>query len=208
MAPANPLPPPDPAAPDDHDAGEVDLSDPDFWRLVWPSAAAPLAAPDDVVLDCEVAMCELIAKGNDPPTARDQARYIARYVLQSPQRFADHLELAFDGGAQCEIGATPSRGSSRSGADAEWRCGTLAGAPRASRAKKDSDIFGLMTGLIGIAAYSRFDSFDPELLGFVTAGSILGIIIGVLASRRIRRDHFSLALRGLTIILGLGLILR
>ena len=64
-----------------------------------------------------------------------------------------------------------------------------------------------MTGLIGIAAYSRFDSFDPELLGFVTAGSILGIIIGVLASRRIRRDHFSLALRGLTIILGLGLIL-
>ncbi|MEO6487808.1 MAG: sulfite exporter TauE/SafE family protein [Thermoanaerobaculia bacterium] len=70
-----------------------------------------------------------------------------------------------------------------------------------------SNVFGLMTGLIGIAAYSRFDSFDPELLGFVTAGSILGIIIGVLASRRIRRDHFSLALRGLTIILGLGLIL-
>ena len=56
VAPANSLPPPDPAEPvdgDDRDAGEVDLTDPDFWRLVWPSAAAGLAAPDDIVFDCD-----------------------------------------------------------------------------------------------------------------------------------------------------------
>lgn len=70
-----------------------------------------------------------------------------------------------------------------------------------------SNVFGLLTGLIGIAAYSRFDSFDPRLLGFVTAGSIVGIVIGVFASRGIRRDHFSVAVRILTVVLGLGLIL-
>jgi hypothetical protein len=56
VAPANPLPPPDPANPvnpDDADAGEVDLTDPDFWSLVWPSAAAALGAPDDIVFDCD-----------------------------------------------------------------------------------------------------------------------------------------------------------
>ena len=56
VAPANPLPPPgpgDPVNPDDADAGEVDLTDPNFWSLVWPSAAAALAAPDDIVFDCD-----------------------------------------------------------------------------------------------------------------------------------------------------------
>ncbi len=56
VAPANKLPPPDPADPvnpDDLDAGEVDLSDPNFWGLVWPSAATALAAPDDIVFDCD-----------------------------------------------------------------------------------------------------------------------------------------------------------
>lgn len=56
VAPANPLPPPDTTDPDvldDADAGEVDLSDPDFWSLVWPSAATALAAPDDIVFDCD-----------------------------------------------------------------------------------------------------------------------------------------------------------
>jgi uncharacterized membrane protein YfcA len=69
-----------------------------------------------------------------------------------------------------------------------------------------SNVFGLLTGLIGIAAYSRFDSFDPALLGYVTAGSILGIVFGVFASRRIRHEPFVLALRALTILLGLALI--
>lgn len=69
-----------------------------------------------------------------------------------------------------------------------------------------SNVFGLLTGLIGIAAYSRFDSFDPALLGYVTAGSILGIVLGVFASRRIRPEPFALALRVLTILLGLALI--
>lgn len=56
VAPANPLPPPDPANPvnpDDEDAGEIDLTDPDFWSLVWPSAATALAAPDDIEFDCD-----------------------------------------------------------------------------------------------------------------------------------------------------------
>ncbi len=70
-----------------------------------------------------------------------------------------------------------------------------------------SNVFGLLTGLIGIAAYSRFDSFDPALLGYVTAGSVLGIVIGVFASRRIRPEPFVLALRALTILLGLALIM-
>jgi uncharacterized membrane protein YfcA len=69
-----------------------------------------------------------------------------------------------------------------------------------------SNVFGLCTGLIGIAAYLRFDRLDPALLGFVTAGSVLGIIAGVLASRRIRREHFAVALRLLTIVLGSSLI--
>lgn len=70
-----------------------------------------------------------------------------------------------------------------------------------------SNVFGLLTGLIGIAAYSRFDTFDPHLLALVSAGSIFGIVIGVIASRRIRRDHFSIALRGLTIAFGVGLLM-
>lgn len=70
-----------------------------------------------------------------------------------------------------------------------------------------SNVFGLLTGLIGIVAYSRFDCFDPALLGYVTVGSIVGIVIGVLASRRIRPEPFALSLRGLTILLGLGLIM-
>lgn len=56
VAPANPLPPPDPTDPvpaGDRDAGEVDLADPDFWGLVWPSAAAAMVAPDEVVFDCD-----------------------------------------------------------------------------------------------------------------------------------------------------------
>jgi hypothetical protein len=56
VAPANPLPPPDPAdavSPNDADAGEVDLTDPDFWSLVWPSSALALAAPDEIVFDCD-----------------------------------------------------------------------------------------------------------------------------------------------------------
>jgi hypothetical protein len=56
VLPANPLPPPDPTQPtdpDDRDAGEVDLNDVDFWTLVWPSAAAAVGAPDDIVFDCD-----------------------------------------------------------------------------------------------------------------------------------------------------------
>ncbi|HET7436120.1 MAG TPA: sulfite exporter TauE/SafE family protein [Thermoanaerobaculia bacterium] len=68
-----------------------------------------------------------------------------------------------------------------------------------------SNLFGLCTGVIGIAAYMRLDRFDPALLGFVTAGSILGITAGVFASRRIERTHFALALRVLTIVLGAAL---
>ncbi|MDP9194684.1 MAG: sulfite exporter TauE/SafE family protein [Acidobacteriota bacterium] len=71
-----------------------------------------------------------------------------------------------------------------------------------------SNVFGLLTGLIGIAAYSQFDRFDPRLLAFVTAGSVAGIVLGVFISRRIGRDHFSLALRIVTIALGLGLIIK
>lgn len=70
-----------------------------------------------------------------------------------------------------------------------------------------SNVFGLLTGLIGIAAYSRFDAFDPHLLALVSGGSIFGIVLGVIASRRIRRDHFSVALRVLTIAFGLALII-
>lgn len=70
-----------------------------------------------------------------------------------------------------------------------------------------SNVFGLIAGLIGIAAYSRFDRFDPSLLGSVMAGSVMGIVMGVLASRRIQRDHFAIALRVLTIVLGLALIM-
>lgn len=70
-----------------------------------------------------------------------------------------------------------------------------------------SNVFGLLTGLIGVAAYSRFDSFDPQLLALVTIGAILGIFAGVFASRRIQRDHFALAVRGLTLVLGLALTL-
>ena len=69
-----------------------------------------------------------------------------------------------------------------------------------------SNVFGLVTGAIGIAAYSRFDSFDAGLLGYVTAGSIAGIVVGVLASRRIRPEPFVLSLRVLSIVLGLSLI--
>lgn len=69
-----------------------------------------------------------------------------------------------------------------------------------------SNVFGLLTGVIGIVAYSRFDSFDPVLLGYVTAGSIAGIVAGVVASRRIRHEPFGLALRVLTIVLGIALI--
>jgi hypothetical protein len=53
VAPANPLPPPDPGQPEDADPSEVELSDPEFWSLVWPGAAAPGAAPDDIVMDCD-----------------------------------------------------------------------------------------------------------------------------------------------------------
>ena len=70
-----------------------------------------------------------------------------------------------------------------------------------------SNVFGLIAGVIGIAAYSRFDRFDPSLLGSVMAGSVMGIVMGVLASRRIQRDHFAIALRVLTIVLGLALIM-
>ena len=70
-----------------------------------------------------------------------------------------------------------------------------------------SNVFGLFAGLIGIAAYSRFDRFDPSLLGSVMAGSVMGIVMGVLASRRMQRDHFAIALRVLTIVLGLALIM-
>ena len=70
-----------------------------------------------------------------------------------------------------------------------------------------SNVFGLFAGLIGLAAYSRFDRFDPSLLGSVMAGSVIGIMVGVLASRRIQRPHFALALRVLTIVLGLALVM-
>ena len=57
VAPGNPLPPPDPSDPpvdpNDRDAGEIDLADPDFWPLVWPSEAAAIAAPAEVVFDCD-----------------------------------------------------------------------------------------------------------------------------------------------------------
>jgi uncharacterized membrane protein YfcA len=69
-----------------------------------------------------------------------------------------------------------------------------------------SNVFGLLTGLIGIVAYSRFDSFDSALLGYVTVGSIAGIVIGVVASRRIRPEPFAFTLRSLTIVLGLALL--
>ncbi len=50
VAPANILPPgEDPVGPNDLDAGEIDLTDPDFWRLVWPSAAGAIATPDEVI---------------------------------------------------------------------------------------------------------------------------------------------------------------
>ena len=50
VAPANLLPPSaEPVGPDDSDAGEIDLADPDFWRLVWPSAAGAIATPDEIV---------------------------------------------------------------------------------------------------------------------------------------------------------------
>lgn len=53
VPPANILPPgEDPVAPDDLDAGEIDLADPDFWKLVWPSAAGAIATPDEV-LSCD-----------------------------------------------------------------------------------------------------------------------------------------------------------
>lgn len=52
VAPANPLPPPEPGQPPVDD-GEVELSDADFWSLVWPSAAAPAAAPDEIIMDCD-----------------------------------------------------------------------------------------------------------------------------------------------------------
>ncbi|HEU4889576.1 MAG TPA: sulfite exporter TauE/SafE family protein [Thermoanaerobaculia bacterium] len=70
-----------------------------------------------------------------------------------------------------------------------------------------SNVFGLFAGLIGIAAYSRFGRFNPSLLGYVMAGSVIGIMVGVLASRRIQRTHFAIALRVLTIVLGLALIM-
>ncbi len=51
VAPAN-VPPQapavDPAVTGDLDAGEIDLSDGNFWSLVWPSAAAAIAMPDEV----------------------------------------------------------------------------------------------------------------------------------------------------------------
>lgn len=56
VAPANPLPPPsatDPVPLDDRDAGEVDLTDSNFWSLVWPSAAAAQEVPDDITFDCD-----------------------------------------------------------------------------------------------------------------------------------------------------------
>ena len=53
VAPANPLPPPDPGQPADADDTEVDLADAEFWSLVWPSAAAPAAAPDEIDIDCD-----------------------------------------------------------------------------------------------------------------------------------------------------------
>ncbi len=62
-------------------------------------------------------------------------------------------------------------------------------------------------GLIGVAAYSRFHSFDPRLIALVTSGAILGIFAGVIASRHIQRNPFTLAVRGLTLILGLALTL-
>ena len=49
----------------------------------------------DVMLDGEIAVRELVAKGNDPPAVRDQARFLDGDLFQSLQRFADDLELAF-----------------------------------------------------------------------------------------------------------------
>jgi uncharacterized membrane protein YfcA len=69
-----------------------------------------------------------------------------------------------------------------------------------------SNVFGLVTGLIGIAAYAHLDGFDPQLLGPVIAGAVTGIVVGVFASRRIQTRHFSVAVVILTIALGLGLI--
>jgi uncharacterized membrane protein YfcA len=70
-----------------------------------------------------------------------------------------------------------------------------------------SNVFGLVTGLIGMAAYSRFGRFDASLLRYVMAGSVIGIVAGVVASRRIQRAPFTLALRAFTVVLGLGLIM-
>ena len=67
VAPANLLSPAtDPVGPDDSDAGEIDLTDPDFWRLAWPSAAGAIATPDEIVScdeDVQPGSCGVL--GND-----------------------------------------------------------------------------------------------------------------------------------------------
>lgn len=51
VAPGNPLPPQAPDAPAGFDDNEVDIEAEDFWNLVWPSEAAPIAMTDSV--DCD-----------------------------------------------------------------------------------------------------------------------------------------------------------
>ncbi len=71
-----------------------------------------------------------------------------------------------------------------------------------------SNLFGWVVGALSVVLYSRLGQFDLALFGKVLVGLMPGLFAGALASRRIPRRWFVLAL-GLTgLYLGARLLLR
>lgn len=71
-----------------------------------------------------------------------------------------------------------------------------------------SNVFGLTTGAVSLAAYSRMTHLDWTLFLKVGIGIVPGVIAGVLLSRKIARRPFLIAFDFIALALGVSLLLK